>query len=443
MGWGAHNPNALGSIVPAFGGGAGGGGSGAARDHQTAKYIVGNALSGDTLAVCDFLDPGNGTGIAAALAAASVVGPALGDVYLRPGFYDLGAVGAPALPLACPPLCTLRSSAQLAVPPGGGFAPNGAVIVVGAARHVLGVGGMGFSFMTIENVAFALADVALPSGAQVIGGAGNIVVVLRNVQFVLPDALQDVGLTALVSTPSSTLNVRGGGCGQFGAPATLPTNAYDAGPGNVHLVDVSINGVTTAVTAGAGVVQGGQFSCVNGIAFAGGGVGVDTYFNVQGVTMELGVGGVGVQVDGDTRGIVGGCRMRGNGTQTGVTGTSTDITVSGCNLRGMASGVDLASTRAVVAGCALQDCAVGVTLSDALLSGAVTGNRIQGTGAHGIQVAGVDCVVSGNAVVGGAYTTGVDLTATSAGVAVVANRIEAVTPIVDVGAGNLTVANLT
>jgi len=65
--------------------------SGAFTDRRTAKVIVGNALNGDAAADCDFLDPGDGTGIAAAIAAL----PADGDLFLRAGIYDLGLAAAP------------------------------------------------------------------------------------------------------------------------------------------------------------------------------------------------------------------------------------------------------------------------------------------------------------------------------------------------------------
>jgi len=57
-------------------------------DHQAHYYIVGNSLAGDTNSVCNFLDPGDGSGIAAALVAASSATPPR-DVYVRPGTYTL------------------------------------------------------------------------------------------------------------------------------------------------------------------------------------------------------------------------------------------------------------------------------------------------------------------------------------------------------------------
>lgn len=58
--------------------------------------IVGIATNGDTLANCDILDPGNGTGLAAAIAASNADPK---TIVIRPGVIDLTAVGAPTLPL--------------------------------------------------------------------------------------------------------------------------------------------------------------------------------------------------------------------------------------------------------------------------------------------------------------------------------------------------------
>jgi len=68
-------------------------GGGGGTDRYTAKLIVGNGPAGDTLAECHFLDPGDGTGIVAAIVAASLAGYPYPDVYIRPGVYDLGASG--------------------------------------------------------------------------------------------------------------------------------------------------------------------------------------------------------------------------------------------------------------------------------------------------------------------------------------------------------------
>lgn len=84
------------SLPPLYGGGGGmtpGGNTPAStRDHQAPKFIVGNALAGDTIDVCDYLDTGNGVQAQAALTQAGVVNGGNGaDVHLRPGVYTLTA----------------------------------------------------------------------------------------------------------------------------------------------------------------------------------------------------------------------------------------------------------------------------------------------------------------------------------------------------------------
>lgn len=55
------------------------------------KFVVGNALAGDTLADCDYLDPGDLSGVAAAVAA---LGANPGTVFVRAGYYTATAAAA-------------------------------------------------------------------------------------------------------------------------------------------------------------------------------------------------------------------------------------------------------------------------------------------------------------------------------------------------------------
>jgi len=66
-------------------------------DHQFPVIIVGNAPNGDTLDVCDVLDPGDGTGIQSALTSAAygTIGPFAQDVYVRPGVYGPNTLNIP------------------------------------------------------------------------------------------------------------------------------------------------------------------------------------------------------------------------------------------------------------------------------------------------------------------------------------------------------------
>jgi hypothetical protein len=98
------------SLPPLYGGGGGmtpGGSTPAStRDHQAPKFIVGNALAGDTIDVCDYLDVGDGVQLQAALNAAAVGTPRQ-DVWLRPG------VITTATTITVPPQVTLRGAGIL------------------------------------------------------------------------------------------------------------------------------------------------------------------------------------------------------------------------------------------------------------------------------------------------------------------------------------------
>jgi len=85
-------------------GGGGGPPPGDSQDRFAPKYMVGNELAGDTAPAYSaggfvyILDPGDGTGIEAALALAAI-NP--GDISVRPGVYDFAA-GAAVMPLSVP-----------------------------------------------------------------------------------------------------------------------------------------------------------------------------------------------------------------------------------------------------------------------------------------------------------------------------------------------------
>ena len=105
---------------------AGGGGGGSAPNPYT--IIVGNAANGDTLAVCDLLDPGDCSVVEAALA--MVGGPGGGTVFMRPGQWTVA--GVVSLPL------NVGGSAALI---GGGA---GMTVITGRQtdRRILRVGGV-------------------------------------------------------------------------------------------------------------------------------------------------------------------------------------------------------------------------------------------------------------------------------------------------------------
>jgi|694.fasta_scaffold17096_10 hypothetical protein len=115
MSYRSWEPNAIGSIVPPFGGSGGGPPPPpAGPDRFAPKYLVGNVPAGDSNVVYSsggffyLPDPGDGSGIAAALAAAVLVA---GDVWIRPGIYNLGS-GSVVTPLVVPTYCLVRGAGE-------------------------------------------------------------------------------------------------------------------------------------------------------------------------------------------------------------------------------------------------------------------------------------------------------------------------------------------
>ncbi len=135
-------------------------------DIRTARIIVGNALEGDTAADVDFLDSGNGGGVAAALTAAAASGIPT-DVYFKSGVYDFNLPGAPILPLPTTVAgTTVRGAggqAAASIAPG---TPGSTTFVLTPTSRALFVGGS----------ASLLGDFAVRVPAAAAGAVGTIVI---------------------------------------------------------------------------------------------------------------------------------------------------------------------------------------------------------------------------------------------------------------------------
>lgn len=101
---------------------AGGGGK------RFATYVVGNQIAGDTLSDCDYLDPGDGSGITAAISAAY---SAPGRIIIRRGPYTLPATWTP--PTIPAGTCVEGEGASTVI-----FAPAGDVATLPWQVFVLG-----------------------------------------------------------------------------------------------------------------------------------------------------------------------------------------------------------------------------------------------------------------------------------------------------------------
>ncbi len=135
-------------------------------DIQTARIVVGNALEGDTIDEVDFLDSGNGAGVAAAIAA-SVAAATPTDIYVKSGVYDFNLAGAPALPLPTTLAGTdfrgAGGQAAASVIPG---TPGSTTFVLTPTSRALLVGGS----------ASRLSDFAVQVPAAAPGAAGTSVI---------------------------------------------------------------------------------------------------------------------------------------------------------------------------------------------------------------------------------------------------------------------------
>jgi len=235
------------------------------QDHQAPKYIVGNSAAGDTIFVCDFLDTGNGAGVAAALAAAAGTP---GDVWIRPGVYNFGAVGAPAMPLTVPSSVRLvgaggRGSA------GTGFGSDALVTFVAdtvTTQDVLVLG----DGASVEEIRFALAQQAGAAvGTGVVRMEGELSAV-RRCSFLM----SNVDLTTRVACSTGAGQAQG--CVVEDCDFTLPSSPSTLAGNPFTAVRFGVGGVETLWQNGGPIarrlrVQSGEVgvlfeSCAGGVA---------------------------------------------------------------------------------------------------------------------------------------------------------------------------------
>lgn len=159
------------------------------KDRSGPRIIVGNALQGDTLAVCDYLDAGDGVQLQAALTAAGISSPNRYDVYLRPGTITT------SVPITVPTQTALRGSPGVLSSRIAGTATN---------RKVLDVGNR-------ARVESLYISVPVPD----VGAAGTEVVTLQtSSQMYLCRVLASIPTALQAANDTLTALVRGNGVGQ-------------------------------------------------------------------------------------------------------------------------------------------------------------------------------------------------------------------------------------
>lgn len=159
-------------------------------DHQTSKIIVGNALAGDTLDVCDFLDPGDGSGITAALNAILLLPYQQVDIAVRPGVYTIPNGTIFGLAAGVTLTGAGKGATVFVVPPGAaGIEPWRLVLLVGQ--------GAGISNLTMRATSVNTA------GAS--GSLSGIIDVLATRTFVRNVDFEASGTLTISSTFWSSL----------------------------------------------------------------------------------------------------------------------------------------------------------------------------------------------------------------------------------------------
>lgn len=144
----------------------------------TTCIVVGNSLEGDTLAVCHYLDPGTGTGIAAALAS----GGTAKTVFVRRGTYTLAATQAL---LSVPAGWTLQGEGTGAtiIKPRIGDAATTPWVCVNLSGEKARILDIGFS---VRDRAATIPAVTLPLGVVSIGAKNTYV---KNIYVDIPGAM--------------------------------------------------------------------------------------------------------------------------------------------------------------------------------------------------------------------------------------------------------------
>lgn len=366
---------------------AGSGAGGA--DLHTAKFIVGNELAGDTAEMCHFLDPGDGTGLALAVAAA-VTANAPADIWLRSGTYDLSLPASPTLPIVLPesafpgltPALNIRCATPTAPLLSAGILADtpGARIIVGDNRHIFTGPAASNSIVFFDGLLFDMNDIAVAAvGDYLIGGTGGaygfVGATLRNCQVRLPPSGADVNetLSALFQLAYAEID----SCAILGAYANGAaggTALTAVNSSQVTLRASTINGMDRcAVAGGLLYVTGNTIACVAGIEAAGGATQLLASGNAIQVTT-----GIGIRVgSGNSGAVINGNIIRGSGSSSvGVSAEGSNAAITGNTMVNHDIGVDVTATavRTLIVGNTVTSSATAA-IQDAGL-GTITGNNI-------------------------------------------------------------------
>ena len=242
-------------------------------DRFAPKYLVGNTNAGDpdTASTAGlaagfnyFPDTGNGAGIAAALVAAN---SNRGDVYIRPGTYNLGAVGSPVTPLAIPAGVRVQGAGYRQ---SGLTTFDGTVIVANSAPgNSQGVFSMGMSSQLEDLV------IQVPQAAE--GASGSTSVVKINAPLA---TIRGVGIFADISLPVESTDLRH--LIEIDSVSPVFANPFDAGLVSLENLVLVNDAKSNSTPDDCSIIymERGEVSARN-VLTSGGGIGIEVANAVQ------------------------------------------------------------------------------------------------------------------------------------------------------------------
>ena len=331
-------------------------------DVRANAIVVGNAPAGDTTADCDVLDPGDGSGIATAIASAGTNR----DVYIRPGLYE--------------------------IPPGSTSSP----FSVGSNVRVIGAG----KLLTIIKISKGSGDI----GAFILGSSSeihNLGVIVAEPTGATSGSTYGIDATAegcVVSGVRVEYSISTGtGMSNLNHIAAIGINSGGR-VSNVDLICPSFSSFSlTSTFSGVAVTTGGTtMNHIADVKSSGGdiGISVDSNSSIVGCRVE------GFYIDGirsSANMIMSSCYVNSSvNSGAGLSVTAGDMVCSGSVVFSAVNGVDIQSSGSVQ-GSSVSGGSKGISVAASTSS--LNGNRVFSS-PIGIELSGDTNLVVGNMIVG-------------------------------------------
>jgi hypothetical protein len=377
-------------------------------DHWAPRFLVGNVLAGDpaTPQTGPFRyipDPGDGSGIALALAEASVLATQ-GDVWIRPGTYTR-PVGS--TPLTIPPGVLVRGSGATTLIVAAASGDQG-VFVLGAGSQLRDVN------ITVPASGASITSVAAVLLTSAVAGFASV----RDVNITL-----DVAVAGVMREGIRVVGVGGGAVTFSGVLTAVTVTASGATAGSAggptscfHVVSGSLSGTSLVATSGDHGLRAESFAIVDRFTAVGWFVsgivktvaGSLRASNTRLVASGVAVAPVGISITSGTSHQLRGCSIDCLDIALGVgisATTCSDIDIDDCEMNNCATAIEgLTVTRLTARACLGTDVrSFGIRIGVGSIDCHLRGNHFQlvdagGTTPVGIEVSGTRHEIEGNRI---------------------------------------------